>query len=118
VKAEDSVGWLTDFAGPIDGVLGTAWALASQSGQAKVALRALDERALEGIPTDVAGLPASGSPATDAARKAILDCVRASCGARLADALGIQSRHSAEFMKTSACRKGRIGTEYARTMVV
>jgi len=118
VKAEESVGWLADFAGPIDAVLGTAWALASESGKATVARRVVDERALEGIPTDVSGLPASGSPATDAARKAILDCVRASCGASLADALGIQARHSAEFMKTSACRKGRIGTEYGRTMVV
>jgi hypothetical protein len=83
-----------------------------------MARRALVEGALEGIPADVAGLPASGSPATDAARKAILDCVRASCGASLADALGVQARHSAEFMKTSACRKGRIGAENARTMVV
>jgi hypothetical protein len=118
VKAEDSVGWLTDYSGSIDGVLSTAWALASGSGKAAVARRALDERALEDIPADVSGLPESGSPATDAARKAILDCVRASCGARLADALAVQARHSAEFMKTSACKKGRIGTEYSRTMVV
>jgi 3-hydroxyacyl-CoA dehydrogenase len=118
VKAEDTAGWLTDFSGSIDNVLRTAWELASGSGQAAMARRAVDEGALEGIPTDVAGLPASGSPDTDAARKAILDCVQASCGASLAGALGIQARHSAEFMKTSACKKGRIGAEYARTMVV
>jgi enoyl-CoA hydratase/carnithine racemase len=118
VKAEDAVGWLTDFSGPIDGVLSTAWALASDAGKAPVARRALDERTLEAIPADVAGLPVSGSPATDAARKAILDCVRASCGTTLANALSVQARHSAEFMKTSACRKGRIGGEYDRTMAV
>ena len=64
------------------------------------------------------GLPASGSPATDAARKAILDCIRAACHARLADALAIQARHSAEFMGTSACKRGRIGSDYSETMAV
>jgi enoyl-CoA hydratase/carnithine racemase len=118
VKAEDAVGWLTDFSGPIDTVLSTAWALASGTGKAAVALRALDERAIEGIPSDVSGLPASGSPATDAARKAILDCIRASCGARLSEALTIQARHSAEFMTTSVCKRGRIGSEYSKMMMV
>jgi enoyl-CoA hydratase/carnithine racemase/3-hydroxyacyl-CoA dehydrogenase len=118
VRSQDAVGWLIDYSGPMDGVLSTAWSLASGAGKTTVARRSLTDGALDGIPADVAGLPESGGPATDAARKAIFDCIRASCGARLAEALAIQARHSAEFMTSSACKKGRIGTEYSRTMVV
>jgi enoyl-CoA hydratase len=117
VRAEHAVGWLVDYSGPIDEVLSTSWALAS-GGAPAVAARVLNEQALEGIPEGVRDLPEAGSPGTDAARKAILDCVRASCGATLADALAIQAVHSAEFMVTSACRKGRVGSEYSRTMAV
>lgn len=117
VKAEDAVGWLVDFSGSMDESLAAAWALAS-GGKTSVKARPLNEGALDGIPADVTGLPPVGSPATETARKAILDCIRAACGARLPDALAIQAKHSAEFMTTSACRKGRVGGEYSRTMAV
>jgi len=113
-RAESCVGWLIDFCGPTDDALGTAWALAN--GKSALTVRTLQDGALDGIAGDVDGLPASGGPATDAARKAILDCVRASSGATLSEALSIQARHSAEFMRTAACRKGRVGAEFGRVM--
>jgi hypothetical protein len=71
-----------------------------------------------GVPTDVAGLPPTGGdPAAEAARKAIMDSIQGSCSATLAQALDIQTKHSADFMTTSYCRKGRVGAEYARTTV-
>jgi enoyl-CoA hydratase/carnithine racemase len=116
VRAENAVGWLIDATGSVDDSLAAAWAIAS--GTSKIARRAFDDGRLSGLPDPAAGLPASEGPATDAARKAIADCIAASCGATLADALAIQAKHSAEFMKTSACRKGRVGSEYSKTMAV
>jgi len=115
VRAEQAVGWLVDYAGSMDDLVATAWALAS-GGKHDVTLRRLDGNALEAMPDGVPGLPEAGSPATESARKAILDCVRASCGASLADALSIQARHSAAFMLSKECKGGRVGNEYARTM--
>ncbi|HXI02082.1 MAG TPA: hypothetical protein VNI57_02790, partial [Candidatus Saccharimonadales bacterium] len=67
-----------------------------------------------GVPSD---LPGAGEPATEAARRAIVDCVRASCAESLSGALGVQARHSAEFMTSSWCHRGAVGTEAARTLV-
>jgi len=117
VRAEDAVGWLVDACGSMDEVLATAWALASGGGRGP-ARRAVEEGGLQGMPADAVDLPAAGSPATEAARKAILDCVHASCAAGLGDALALQARHSAEFMRTDACRHGRVGAEFTRTMAV
>jgi len=36
----------------------------------------------------------------------------------LISALTIQAKHSAEFMISDACKKGRIGTEFKRVMDV
>jgi enoyl-CoA hydratase/carnithine racemase/3-hydroxyacyl-CoA dehydrogenase len=116
VKAEDAVGWLIDATGSMNESLAAAWAIAS--GSSKIERRKFDDGALSGIPDGVAGLPAAEGPSSEAARKAILDCVKASCGTKLGDALTIQAKHSAEFMKTSACKKGRIGGGFAKTMAV
>ena len=69
------------------------------------------------IPTDT-GLPDSGNPAFEAARKAILDCIRESCGCPLPEAIGIQAKHSAGFMSSRVCQKGVIGSECAKIMNV
>jgi len=114
VKAEQAVGWLIDYAGPLDEALKVVWKIATE-GDSGVARRAVADGALKGVPTD-AGLPASGDPATEAARTAIMGSIQGACGATLADALEIQTRHSAEFMTTSFCRKGRVGAEFARTV--
>jgi enoyl-CoA hydratase/carnithine racemase/3-hydroxyacyl-CoA dehydrogenase len=116
VKAKDAVDWLIDYAGPMQDSLATAWALAS-GGAAGLKMRKLDERKLTGIPANV-GLPASDNPATEAARKAIMDSIRDSCGVPLSEAIAVQARHSADFTVTSFCREGSIGAEHARTMKV
>jgi hypothetical protein len=72
---------------------------------------------LEGIPAE-AGVPASGSPTIEAARQAILQSIRCSCGARLSEALAIQAQHSAQFAVSSFCKEGSIGAERQKTMVV
>jgi enoyl-CoA hydratase/carnithine racemase len=117
VKAPEAVGWLIDFAGPIDAVLQTAWKIASGA-DTGVARRPLEEGARKEVPQEIPDLPAAGSAATEAARKAILDCARESCRVSLADALGTQSWHSAEFMKSETCRRGAVGAEYAKTMKI
>ncbi|HYW78887.1 MAG TPA: hypothetical protein VE890_04885, partial [Thermoguttaceae bacterium] len=98
VKARDSVDWLVDYAGPLEDVIQTAWNLASGSA-AGPKRRELDEGILTDIPTDV-GLPASDSPATEAARAAIVESIRSSCGVALSEALDVQARHSAAFTNT------------------
>ena len=117
VRAEKAVGWLTDFAGPLEESIGMAWSMASGTGDAPPE-RAVEEGALSGVSTEVSGLPEMKDSGIDSARKAIIDCVVESCGATLADALDIQARHSAGFMVTKPCLKGRIGAEYTKTMKV
>jgi enoyl-CoA hydratase/carnithine racemase/3-hydroxyacyl-CoA dehydrogenase len=117
VKAKDAVGWLIDYSGPIRDSLNTVWNLATTGTATGLAMRPLDEGVLEGIPADV-GMSASDNPATEAARKAIMDSVRASCSVPLSEALDIQAKHSAGFTVTSYCMEGSIGADRARTMLV
>jgi len=116
IKANDAVGWLIDYAGPLSESLLTVWRLASGMA-AGLTKRKLNEGALEGIPAEV-GVPASDNPATEAARKAILETIRHSCGVPLSEALDVQARHSAGFTVTSFCREGSIGAEHQKTMKV
>ncbi len=113
VKASDAVGWLIDDAGKTDDVLARAWKLASDGVAPK---RSLEARPLAGDPAEVAGLPEADGPGTEAARRAIAECVRRSCAAPLAEALEIQARLAAEFLESDACRAGRVGAEAARVM--
>jgi hypothetical protein len=117
VAAAEAVGWLVDFAGPMDDVLVAAWKLASGK-DTGVKRRPFEAGALMDVPSDVAGLPPAGSQATEVARKAIVDTVRASCGASVADALAIQATHSARFMTSDACTRGVVGAEFSKTMRV
>ncbi len=116
VKAKDAVDWLIDYAGPMQDSLQTAWSLASGKA-AGLTMRRLDEGTLKDIPADV-GVPVSGSPATEAARQAIMQSIRHSCGVPLSEALDLQARHYADFTVTSFCREGSIGAEHQRTMMV
>lgn len=117
VAASDAVGWLVDAAGSLDEVLAMAWTMANGR-DAGVKRRSFETGALEGVASDVPGLSEAGSPATEAARKAILETVRASCGVPAAEALALQATHSARFMTTDACARGVVGTEFSRTMNV
>ncbi len=115
-KAKDAVEWLIDYAGPMQESLKTAWSLAS-GGAVSLPMRQLNEGILDGIPADV-GVSDSFNPATEAARKAIMGSIRNSCGVPLSEALDVQAKHSADFMITSCCREGSIGTEHQKTMMV
>jgi enoyl-CoA hydratase/carnithine racemase/3-hydroxyacyl-CoA dehydrogenase len=116
LKAKEAVDWLIDYAGPLQQSLQTAWNLASGRA-AGLAARKLETGMLKDIPTEV-GLTVSDNPATEAARKAILDTIRDACGATLSEAIDVQAKHSADFMVTAFCREGSIGAEHQRTMVV
>lgn len=116
VKAKDAVGWLIDYAGPTSESLQTVWRLAAGTA-AGLPRRKLQEGVLHGIPADV-GIPPSDNPATEAARKAILETIRHACGVPLSEALDVQARHSADFTASLFCREGNIGAEHQRTMMV
>lgn len=116
VKAKEAVGWLVDGAAPMDDSLKMAWALASGTG-AGVPKRTLEEGPLEGVATE-AGVPDSGDPNTEAARRAIMETVTAACGAPLGEALDLQARHCGDFLAGSACKSGAIGAECQKTMTV
>jgi enoyl-CoA hydratase/carnithine racemase len=116
VPAGKAVGWLIDFAGPVDDAIKTAWKIATEA-DSGLGRRKLEAGVLKDLPEDVPGLAEADGPSTAAARKAIADNVRESCGVPLAEALGLQAKHSAAFMVTKPCKKGRVGAEAARTMV-
>jgi len=117
IKAKDATGWLVDYTGPLGDALKMAWKIVTE-GDHGLARRAVEANSIVNIPSYVNGLSSSGDPALEAARQAIVRTVRASCGATLAEALDIQSKHSAEFMTTSHCQKGSIGSEFKKTMAV
>jgi enoyl-CoA hydratase/carnithine racemase len=116
VKAKDAVDWLIDYSGPMQESLKTVWDLATGKA-AGLKMRKVDDGALEGITTDV-GLSDSHNPATEAARQAIMESIRKSCGVPLSEALEVQAKHSAEFTVTAFCKEGSIGAENQRTMIV
>ncbi len=116
IKANDAVGWLIDFAGPMEESLQMAWTIITD-GDHRLLKRDVDKDALkEAIPE--INLPDPGNQLTEAARKAILDCIKASCGTSLSDALTVQAKHSADFMISQSCQKGMIGAESAKIMSV
>ena len=116
VKAKNAVGWLVDFAGPMEASLKMAWNIVSD-GPHNLSKRMVKQEALQNRLPDV-DLPDPGNPLIESGRKAILDCVMASCGVALTEALAVQATHSSQFMISSPCQKGKIGTEAAKIMSV
>jgi enoyl-CoA hydratase/carnithine racemase len=117
VRATDAVGWLIDYAGPLDQVLQTAWKIASK-GKHGIARREVESGALANLPTEVPGLPEPDAPFIEEARRAIMGCVQEACGVKLADALAVQAKRSADFMTSKWCRAGAVGADYTKTMNV
>ncbi len=117
VKAKDAIGWLVDYAGPMDASLKTVWKIATD-GDHGLALRKVEVGVLKGVPTNVTGLESAGDPGMESARKTILENISSSCEAALPEALVIQATHSAGFMSSQYCRKGAIGAAFTKTTTV
>ncbi|MFH1279007.1 MAG: hypothetical protein ABIK65_11605 [Candidatus Eisenbacteria bacterium] len=113
VNAGDALGWLVDYAGETGEALRAAWKIAS-GGKHGIAERPVEKGPFEAPPEG--RIPAADGAAMAAARKAILACIRESCGAALPEALDVQARHSARFMGGDECRRGLIGSEAEKTM--
>ena len=116
VKARDAVGWLADAAAPLPEAIAIAWALAK--GEAVIPRRALDTGPLDGVTAHVPALKPAANAGMEAGRKAILESIAQSCGAPLGEALGLQAEASARFMASPACKGGRVGAAYTKTMTV
>jgi enoyl-CoA hydratase/carnithine racemase len=116
VRAPEAVGWLVDYAGPLNDALATAWQIASD-GKHRLERRKLEAGKLA-VPSDVSGLPPAGTPEREAGRAAIMECIQRACAAPLAEALGVQAKLSAAFMASAACRSGVVGADYSKTVLV
>jgi enoyl-CoA hydratase/carnithine racemase/3-hydroxyacyl-CoA dehydrogenase len=112
VKAKNAVGWLVDYAGPLDDCIKTCWLIAK--GDNAVTRRTVNEKRLTGIPADLSDLSPAAGASMQAGRKAILDTILASCGVPLSEAIGVQATHSGEFMTSASCRSGTVGAAYAK----
>lgn len=117
IKAREAAGWLIDYAGSMEEALQMVWKIATGK-DAVLPRRKLKEDRLKEVPAEVSGLPESDNPATVAARGAIFESVRKCCNATLSEALTLQAKHSADFMTSSHCQEGSIGSEFKRTMLV
>ena len=116
VRAEDAVGWLIDYAGSHNEALQIAWKIATGKDHG-LAKRDVKGNTLGEISFDIK-LQEPGNPGMEAARKAIIENIRDSCGVDLKEALTIQAKHSADFMISAACKNGIIGAECKRVMDV
>jgi len=117
VPAGDAVGWLIDYAGPMEDVLQMAWSVAKTRDHS-LQRRVVETGGLEPPPSPAGELPSGGTVETEAARKAIVECIEHACHVPLDEALAVQAKHSAGFMVSSACRKGQIGAAFKKTMAV
>lgn len=117
IKAKDSVGWLTDYAGNMEDSIKMAWKLASGANHG-FKKRELNEKSISDIPTEISGLANTEDETISEARKAIMSCIQNSCKATLADAISIQAKHSGDFMTTKLCKKGVVGSAYMKTWKV
>ena len=112
-----ATGWFIDHAGPLNEALTAAWKIASGADHGR-ALRPLEEGPLTGISDLLSHITPAENPTADAARQAIVDTIRASCEATLADALAIQAKHSAGFMTSPHVKKGAVGQAATKTLAV
>ena len=115
VKGKDSTGWLTDFSGNMNECIQRCWTLASE-GESAQAKRIIEKDRVNVIFDD--NLSLTENKSILAARKAILDTIISSCSVGYSEAIDVQSRHSAEFMTTSHCKYGMVGSEYSKVSEV
>jgi enoyl-CoA hydratase/carnithine racemase len=115
VKAADAVGWLLDFAGSRDEAIRACWEMVT--GKAAIVRRCVDEGPLSGV-TEKAPTLATAGATVEAARRAIMETVEASCAVSLEDALRVQAQRSGDFMGTAEFRSGAVGTAYRTRMEI
>jgi enoyl-CoA hydratase/carnithine racemase/3-hydroxyacyl-CoA dehydrogenase len=115
-SAKDAVGWLVDYAGAMEDALKKVWMVVT-GGKHGIQERTLQVEAMK-VPSGVSGIPPSDNPMMEAARKSIMDCIQASCGVSISEALEIQAKHSAGFMLTRECRRGAIGASAKKVLNV
>lgn len=115
VKAKNAVGWLIDYAGNLNDALKITWDIAN-NGENIMPKRLLNGDRIDNIPTDFSELPQTDNSATQAARKAILDCIVSSCKVTISEAIDIQAKHSGNFMTSKYCKQGFVGSDYQKTM--
>ena len=113
MKAKDTVGWFVDFSDTLENSLKKAWQV-MEKGTSALPLRKVEESSLGKIQFDENLF--SHANGTGEARKAISKCIEDSCSAKLSDAITVQARHSADFMVSKLCRKGRVGSEFDKVM--
>jgi enoyl-CoA hydratase/carnithine racemase len=115
VKGKDSIGWLTDFSGNMNECIQRCWTLASE-GESAQPKRIIEKNRVNVIFDD--NLSITENKSILDARKAILDTIISSCSVGYSEAIDVQSRHSAEFMTTSHCKYGMVGSEYSKVSEV
>ncbi len=111
IKAKETIGWLVDFTGSLESVLTKAWQVMKE-GKKILPMRELNAKPIKEIHFNGMKLSRLSDVSAGEARKAVTKCIVDSCNASLEDAIAIQAKHSAEFMVTTLCRKGRVGSEY------
>ncbi|OFY71524.1 MAG: hypothetical protein A3G23_04555 [Bacteroidetes bacterium RIFCSPLOWO2_12_FULL_37_12] len=116
VKAQNSVGWLIDFSGSMEIALKKTWEIIG-NGKEVLPFREVFSKPIENITFNGLKSDSSSNQNIMESRKAIADCIINSCNADLNDALTIQAKHSAGFMLSKLCRKGRVGSEYDKINV-
>jgi len=103
IRAKDAVGWLIDFSGPIEEVIGKAWGIVNST--ETLPLRKLETAALSPLPT----LPHNLPPGNDAARKEVWNTIHGTCCVKLGDVLDRRAGLVATFICGKQCSKGQIG---------
>lgn len=113
-KAKETVGWFVDYADSLENGLKKAWSI-MEKGTAAMPMRKLEEKAFK-LSVKAAKVPDTGNPEYEAAKTAIANCIEEACNVPLAKAVNVQAKHSAEFMVTKLCRRGKVGSEYDKIM--
>lgn len=117
VKAGNALGWLVDFAGPLEKAIETAGRIVKGADHG-IIRRPVETGPLKDIEIDLSGFPAAQSPSAEAARRAVANAIVASTSVPLAEALEVQARHAGGFMASRPCIEGRIGADRRRDMTV
>jgi hypothetical protein len=114
IHAKETVGWLADYSDSLENSLKKTWQI-MQKGISVLPLRKVEEDSLGKISFDEKIF--SGANGTAESARAIAKCIEDSCNAKLPEAISIQASHSAKFMVTKLCRKGKVGIEYDKIMM-